>query len=191
MGLFDVLRGQRTPRRADLDALFGIGSAAVTLEASMGLAPTGRAGVCFKAVDAGVFDELVRETEELLRATSAESGTTISRHTDEFGFGWIVIHDPDVEDLATTSHVVSRSLEDRGFSERLLCAVFGFAGPPGALDLVYAYKRGAFYPFAPREGKRRDTVLELRVKGLLERELAMEPELERWYPVWEAPVSSG
>jgi hypothetical protein len=191
VGLFDVLRGERTPRRADLDALFGIGSAAVTLEASMGLAATGRAGVCFKAVEAAVFDELVRETEELLHATSADAGTTISRHADEFGFSWIVIHDPDVEDLATTSHVISRSLEDRGFSERLLCAVFGFDGPPGAVDLVYAYKRGAFYPFAPREGKRRDTTLELRVKGLLERELAFEAELERWYPVWEAPVSSG
>ena len=131
MGLLDVLRGQRTPRRADLDALFGIGSAAVTLQVSMGLETTGRAGVCFKAVEAGVFDELVRETEELLHATSAESGTAISRLRDEFGFNWIVIEDPDVEDLATTSHVVSRSLEDRGFSERLLCAVFGFDGPRG------------------------------------------------------------
>ena len=191
MGLFDVLRGQRTPPGADLDALFGIGSAAVTLEASMGLATTGRAGVCFKAVAAGVFDELVRETEELLQATSADAGTTISRATDEFGFSWIVIEDRDVEDLATTSHVISRSLEERGFSERLLCAVFGFDGPPGPVELVYAYKRGRFYPFAPRDGRARDTTLELRVKGLLERELAMEPELERWYPVWEAPVSRG
>ena len=191
MGLLDVLRGQRAPRRADLDALFGIGSAAVTLEAALGLVTTGLAGVCFKAVDAAVFAELVGETEELLRATSAESGTTISSHADEFGFSWIVIDDPDVEDLATTSHVISRSLEDRGFSERLLCTVFGFDGAPGALALVYAYKRGRFYPFAPRDGRARDHTLELRVKGLLERELAMEPELERWYPVWEAPVSAG
>jgi hypothetical protein len=191
VGLLDVLRGQRAPRRADLDALFGIGSAAVTLEAALGLATTGRAGVCFKAVEAAVFAELVGETEELLRATSAESGTTISSHADEFGFSWIVIDDPDVEDLATTSHVVSRSLEDRGFSERLLCTVFGFDGAPGALALVYAYKRGRFYPFAPRDGRTRDHTLELRVKGLLERELAMEPELERWYPVWEAPVGTG
>lgn len=191
MGLLDVLRGRRTPRGAELDALFGIGSAAVTLQASMGLTPTGRAGVCFKAVEAAMFDELVRETEELLVATSADAGTTVSRHADEFGFSWIVIHDPDVEDLATTSHVISLSLEERGFSERLLCAVFGFDGPPGAVDLVYAYKRGRFYPFAPREGRTRDHTLELRVKGLLERELAVEPEIERWYPVWEAPVSRG
>ena len=191
MGLLDVLRGQRTPKRADLDQLFGIGSAAVTLEAGMGLRPTGRAGVCFKPVEAGVFDELLREIEELLAATSSDSGTTISRHDDEFGFSWIVIADPDIEDLATTTHVVSQSLEERGFSERLLCAVFGFDGPPGAVDLVYAYKRGTFYPFAPRDGKVRDTTLELRLQGVLKSELPIEAELERWYPVWDAPVSPG
>ena len=191
MGLLDVLRGQRTPKRADLDRLFGIGSAAVTLEAGMGLRPTGRAGVCFKPVEAGVFDELLREIGELLAATSSDSGTTISRHDDEFGFSWIVIDDPDIEDLATTTHVVSQSLEERGFSERLLCAVFGFDGPPGPVALVYAYKRGTFYPFAPREGKVRDTTLELRLQGILKAELPIEPELERWYPVWDAPVSPG
>ena len=191
MGLLDVLRGQRSPRRADLDRIFGIGSAAVTLEAGMGLRPTGRAGVCFKPVEAGVFDELLREIEELLAATSSDSGTTVSRHDDEFGFSWIVISDPDIEDLATTTHVVSQSLEERGFSERLLCAVFGFDGPPGAVNLVYAYKRGAFYAFAPREGKVRDTTLELRLQAVLGEELPIEPELERWYPVWDAPVSPG
>ena len=191
MGLLDVLRGQRTPRRADLDALFGIGSAALTLEAGMGLVTTGRAGVCFKSVEGGVFDELVREIEQLLAATSADAGTTVTRHDDSLGFSWVVVSDPDVEDLATTTHVVSQSLEERGFSERLLCAVFGFDGPPGPVELVYAYKRGAFYPFAPREGKRRDTTLELRLQAVLKGELPMEPELERWYPVWEAPVSRG
>jgi hypothetical protein len=145
--------------------------------------------VCFKPVEAGVFDELLREIEELLAATSSDSGTTISRHDDEFGFSWIVIADPDVEDLATTTHVVSQSLEERGFSERLLCAVFGFDGPPGAVALVYAYKRGTFYPFAPRDGKVRDTTLELRLQGVLKSELPIEAELERWYPVWDAPVS--
>lgn len=189
MGLLDVLRGQRAPKRADLDRIFGIGSAAVTLEVSLDLVTTGRAGVCFRAIEASVFAQLVQEIEELLAATSSDSGTTVSRHDDSFGFSWVVIADPDMEDLATTTHVVSQSLEERGFSEQLLCAVFGFDGPPGPLDLVYNYKRGSFYPFAPRGENRRDTILEQRVQSALASELALEPELERWYPVWDAPVS--
>ena len=191
MGLLDVLRGQRTPRRPDLDRIFGIASAAVTLEVSLGLRSTGRAGVCFRAIEAGAFADLVTEIEQLLAATSDESGTTVSRHDDSFGFSWVVIDDPDIDDLATTAHVVCQSLEERGFSEQLLCAVFGFAGEPGPVDLVYAYKRGAFYPFAPRGGKTRDSILERRVQGVLAHEIALEPELERWYPVWDAPVAPG
>lgn len=189
MGLLDVLRGQRAPRRADLDRIFGIGSAAVTLEVSLGLTTTGTAGVCFRAIEAGVFAQLVQEIEELLAATSSDSGTTVSRHEDSFGFSWVVIADPDMDDLATTAHVVSQSLEERGFSEQLLCAVFGFDGAPGPLYLVYNYKRGSFYPFAPRGEERRDTILERRVQSALASDLALEPELERWYPVWDAPVS--
>ncbi len=191
MGLFDVLRGQRKPARADLDRIFGIASAAITLETRVGLRTTGRAGVCFRSIEAAVFAQLVREIEELLQATSSESGTTIGRHEDEYGFSWVVIADPDIEDLATTTHVVSQSLEERGYSEQLLCAVFGFDGETGPLDLVYGYKRGSFYPFAPRAGQRRDTILEQRAQAVLASEIALEPELERWYPVWGDPVSAG
>jgi len=190
MGLLDVLRGQRAPKRADLDALFALGSAAVGLEAGMSLVTTGRAGVCFKSIEAGVFEALVREIEELLAATSDDAGTTVTRHDDTFGFSWVVIADPDIEDLVTTTHVVSQSLEERGFSEQLLCAVFGFDGPPGPVDLVYGYKRGTFYPFAPRANKQRDNALELRLQAAIGVDLRVEPELERWYPVWDAPVAA-
>ena len=189
MGLFDVLRGQRTPKRADLDALFAIGTAAMTLQAGLGILTTGRAGVCFKEVEARQFEGLVREIEELLHSAAPESGTTVSKQVDDHGFAWVLVEDPDIDDLATTIHMVSLSLEERGLSERLLCAVFAFAGEDGPVDLVYAYKRGTFYPFAPREGRRRDNALELRLQGTLGSDLPMEPELERWYPVWDAPVS--
>lgn len=190
MGLLDVLRGQRPARRADLDRLFGIASAALVLESALGLRTTGRAAVCFKSIEAGVFDEVIREIEQLLAATSDETATTVARHDDDYGFSWVTISDPDIDDLATTTHVVSQSLEERGYSEQLLCAVFGFDGEGGPLELVYAYKRGAFYPFAPRGEPRRDGTLERRVQGALGSEVAIEPELERWYPVWNAPVAA-
>ena len=190
MGLLDIIRGQRTPKRADIDRLFAISTAHATLTVNLGLVPTGRAGVCFKPVEAGAFAELMRDLDELLALASASGGTRVLRETDSMGFAWVVLEDPDFEDLVTTTHLVNTTIEERGFSERLLCSVFGFTEAEGGepVDLVYAYKRGTFYPFAPRGGDRRDNALELRLQGALAGELPLEPELERWYPVWGAPV---
>jgi hypothetical protein len=52
---------------------------------------------------------------------------------------------------------------------------------------VYLYKRGTFYPFAPAGGQKRDTELELRLRGMLEGELPVESDLGRWFPIWDAP----
>ena len=41
MALFDSLFGRRRPARPDLDAIFGLPSAAITLSASLGFEPTG------------------------------------------------------------------------------------------------------------------------------------------------------
>lgn len=203
MGLFDVLRGQRAPKRAKLDALFALTTARTTLEVSLGLASSGRAAVCFKPVEMGAFAELTRDMDQLLELAGQSTGTRVSRTDDRYGFRWLVMEDDDVDDLVTTAHLVNQTIEEHGFSEQLLCSVFGFlpdegdapgrgawpeegSGPP--LYLVYLYKRGTFYPFAPLEEPRRDSALELRLKGVLGGELPFEPELERWYPVWGVPV---
>ncbi|MCQ9134481.1 PspA-associated protein PspAB, partial [Streptomyces hilarionis] len=57
------------------------------------------------------------------------------------------------------------------------------------LGLVYLYKRGSFYPFAPLPGpgQRRDNALELQVKAALASDLRIEQDLGRWFPVWGAP----
>lgn len=191
MGLFDILRGQRTPKRANLDRLFALSTSALTIQTSLGFESSGRAGLCFKELEAGMFDELVRDIDQLLSISAGESGTTVERHTDDYGFSWVILSDPDIDDLVTTTHVVSQTMEERGFSEQLLCAVFGFVRDGAALDLIYNYKRGSFYPFAPAGDKKRDNALELRVKAGLEAEMPIEPELERWYAVWDAPVQGG
>jgi hypothetical protein len=192
MGLLDIIRGQRPPKRADLDRLFAISTAHLTLTVNLELVPAGRAGVCFKPVEAGAFAELMRDLDQLLELAETSSGTSVVRHADEMGFDWVVLEDEDFEDLVTTTHLVNQTIEERGFSERLLCSVFPFRSAGGApVDLVYAYKRGTFYPFAPIDGKRRDNALELRLQGALSREMPMEPELERWYPLWDAPVTAG
>jgi len=188
VGLFDILRGQRRPKRADLDRLFALSTSAMTIELGLGMTSTGGAGLCFKALDAGAFDELVDDIDQLLRISAEQTGTRVDRHTDEYGFSWVILRDPELDDLVTTTHVVSQTMQERGWSEQLLCAVFGFERDGRPVDLIYSYKRGTFYPFAPSGDKKRDNGLEMRVKAGLEREMPFEPELERWFALWDAPV---
>ena len=66
------------------------------------------------------------------------------------------------------------------------------AGPGTVLAstafLVYLFKRGTFYPFAPEGHEKRDTEQELRLKSLIADDLVVEPDLDRWFPLWDLPV---
>jgi hypothetical protein len=54
---------------------------------------------------------------------------------------------------------------------------------------IYNFKRGSFYPFVPAGGTQaRDTEEELRLKAQIGAELPIEPELARWFPLWEVPL---
>lgn len=61
--------------------------------------------------------------------------------------------------------------------------------PRRRLALVYLYKRGTFYPFAPLPDttEHRDNPLELRVRAALANDLRIEQDLNRWFPLWGAP----
>ena len=242
MGLFDTLLGRTKPVRANLDALFALPSAAVTLQITAGLVPTGRAGVCFKPPAGQPFAEMQAELEQLLATpddpgpgaatpgapsdTSSPAATpdtpspgapatpTVRHVGDKFGYRWIIVEASAVDDLVTRVHMVHSCLQDAGWSTQLLCSVFGFApgpdqgsagvtpetGAPSAsgsaadaitrpLYIVYLAKQGTFYPFAPTENEQRDTELELRLRSMLADDLTIEPDLSRWFPMWDLPMA--
>ena len=91
-------------------------------------------------------------------------------------------------ELVTDVHAVNSALQDAGFGGSLLCSLIGFTDADHRrLGLVYLFKKGTFYPFAPEEGQRRDNALELQVRGILDTDLRIEPDLSRWLAVWGAP----
>jgi hypothetical protein len=188
----DALLGRSTPKQPKLDALFGVTAAAITLEASAGLRPTGQAAVCFKPASGQGFAAASEELRGLLELAIKEAGSTLRVEDDRYGYRWVVLGDPDLEDLVTAVHLVNSTLEQHGFGPQLLCSVFAFADPGGSgrrrCHLVYLYKRGTFYPFAPLEGERRDNELELQVRGALGSDLPIEPELARWFALWGIPL---
>ena len=66
MGLFDTLLGRTKPVKANLDALFALPSAAITLQVTSGLVSTRKAGVCFKPPAGQNFTDMQSELEKML-----------------------------------------------------------------------------------------------------------------------------
>jgi hypothetical protein len=188
MGFLDALLGRTKPVQPNLDALFALPSAAITMQAATDFRPTGSGSVCFRAAEGRAFSDIETEVRQLL--SMGESTSSVEVSTDNYGFTWLVCrHSPDdIEGLVTDLHAVNSSLEAAGFGPQLLCTILAFADSRDRrLGLVYLYKRGTFYPFAPLDGERRDNALELQVRGVLTDDLKIEPDLDRWFPVWSAP----
>ena len=190
MGFLDTLLGRTKPAQPNLDVLFAIPSAALTLQAALDLAPTGSGAVCFKAAEGAAAAQSATDIRALL---NLDPTLDVSISSDEFGFTWITCKQTtaDLAALVTGLHGVNTTLADAGFGPALLCTVVGFHTPaahPRPVGLVYLFKRGTVYPFAPAGGQKRDTALEIQVRAALAGDLPIEPDLERWFPIWNAPV---
>ena len=188
MGFLDTLLGRTKPVRPNLDALFALPSAAITLQAATDLRPTGAGSVCFRAAEGRAFSDIENDVRELLAMGDNKAPVEVTE--DSYGFTWLVCHHSpdDIEGLVTDLHAVNSSLENGGFGPQLLCTILSFRNAAGRpLGLVYLYKRGTFYPFAPMPGEQRDNALELQVRGKLGDDLKIETDLSRWFPVWGAP----
>jgi hypothetical protein len=191
VGLFDVLRGKRNLKQpVPTDRLFAMTTANVTMELELGLKTTGKAAIVFQPLATADFEGIVRDMEEVVRSAGEDTGTTIETSDDQFGYRWMVLVDPDFEDLVVGLNAVSTALEAGGYGDRILCAVFPFRDESGrTVYWIYNYKRGTFYPFVPASGEQqRDSERELRLKAQIGAELPVEQELERWFPLWGAPV---
>jgi len=201
MKILDTLLGRTKPVQPNLDHLFGLPGARVTLEASAGLTPTGQAGVCFKPAAGQPFAETASQIDQLI---SLGDNAKVTEETDTYGYRWIVLTSQDFEELVNQVHVVNSTLQENGYGTLLLCSVFGFQPMPGGTAdpaagtgapsvagtyLVYLYKRGTFYPFVPLAGtEKRDGEIERRLQLTLADDLSLEPDLERWFPLWGLPV---
>lgn len=53
--------------------------------------------------------------------------------------------------------------------------------------ICFNFKQAAFYPFVPK-GKQKDSSYEFRLRSIMEKELPIEKEVERWYPLWDIPL---
>jgi hypothetical protein len=208
VGLRDILTGRHEVKGPAPDRLFAISTAYIALQTEHQISPSGSAAIVFQALQTSEFESTLKETEGLVTATGGDSGTTVSTQDDAYGYRWMILKSPDgapsVEDLAVGINAVSGSIETAGHGDRLLCAVFAFhdgsaggAADAGRVYFIYNYKRGYWYPFVPARAdgaaqtdseQERSTERELQIKAQMADELPIEPEIERWFPLWGIPI---
>ncbi|WP_292381985.1 PspA-associated protein PspAB [Methanosarcina sp. UBA289] len=191
----DAILGRSTLPKAKSDKLFAMSTASITLESNLGLKPSGSAGICFKPIGASSYESARKEIQELLEYSSKESKTEFKLEKDEFNFLWAIFKDSDFEDLVANIHLVSEILEEHGFGGQLLCAIYRFDSEPEAgnsgrgktVYWIYNFKQGTYYPFIPLSGKQRDNPFEFKLRAEMEREMPIEENVEKWYPLWGIP----
>jgi hypothetical protein len=190
LGFLDVLTGKRKLAGPAPDRLFAISTAYVMFETGLSITSRGSAAIVFQPLATADFESILRDMEEVVRATASDSGTRVESSDDTFGFRWLILRGKDFDDLVVGINAVSGALETGGYGDRVLCAVFAFEDEhERPIYWIYNYKRGAFYPFVPAEGEQqRDNEHELRLKAQVGGELPVEQELERWFPLWGIPI---
>jgi hypothetical protein len=189
MGFFNALLNRTKPLPPKLDPLLVLPTAADTLDAAFGFSPTGLASVCFRAVEERAFRETEYDVRDRLNR-EAENASSAEIIDDSYGFTWMTIRRSweQFHSLVEELHETSSTFNRKGFGAQLLCAVTEFHDRGGRdIFLVYLYKSGTFYPFAPRPGETRDNSLELYFRDALKGALPLEADLARWFPIWNIP----
>ena len=154
VGFLDILRGKRELKQPAADRLFAMSTAYVKLEMELEMRSAGKAAIVFQPLATADFEGIVKDMEEVVSGTGEETGTTVSSTDDEFGYRWMILSDPDMEDLVVGVNAVSTAIQAGGYGDRVLCAVFALRDQRDKrIYWIYNYKRGASIRSCPRAGR--------------------------------------
>ena len=123
--------------------------------------------------------------------TGADTGTTI---TTSDGRARLPLDRSCATTTSTTSSSASTPSATRsmvgGYGDRVLAAVFAFKDSKGRRRVLHLQLQARLLVSVraapgtqPRDGER-----ELQVRAIIDGELPIEPELERWFPLWGIPI---
>jgi hypothetical protein len=178
--------------KPDSEVLFSLASAYITLETKLGLKVTGRCALTFKSVSGTYFYEMEQDVRRFLDSLNPEFDLAYRTVTDSYGYVWVILEGRRIEDLLAGLTAVGDTVEEKGFSDQILAAVFEFSSERqgGYQYLIYNYKRNNFYPFVPAGQKARSTEQEMQIMAALGEEAPFEKDMTLWYPMWDLPLRS-
>ena len=178
--------------KASSDAIFSLSSGYITLETKLGLKNTGRSAVSIKVVDGMYFSDMKEDIQRFLDASKTDFGLRYRTVSDSYGYLWVIIEGKHMEDILAGVTAVGDTVEEKGFSDKLLAAIFEFRSNMDNNDsiqyLIYNYRRNNFYPFIPTGQKNRDTEQEMKILSAVEQEVHFEKDMAFWYPMWDLPL---
>ena len=141
------------------------------------------------------FDELKLYIENFLNASKKTAfDLSYAIHVDNnSGYLWIIIDANRIEDSVACIAAVGEIIEQKGYSQQLLSAVFEFSRDGSEYRpfyLIYNYKLDKFYPFVPiaTRQKARNNQDEMNIMSAVEDDkLPFEEDMDRWDPIWNLP----
>ncbi len=191
---FFFRRSKKNPlnSKTKSDAIFSLSSAYITLETKLGLKNTGRSAVSMKVVDGMYFSDMKEDIQRFLDASKTDFDLRYRTLTDSYGYLWVIIEGKHMEDILAGVTAVGDMVEEKGFSDKLLAAIFEFSSNiennNSIQYLIYNYKRNNFYPFIPTGQKNRDTEQEMKILSAVGQEVKFEKDMAFWYPMWDLPL---
>ena len=130
--------------------------------------------------------------EEVVRGTGAGDRHDASRPSDdEFGYRWMILRDADVEDLVGRRQRGQRRARRSAATATACCARCSPSRTPTAARSTSSTTTSAarWYPFVPGRGRAAaQHRARAAAQGAVGAELPIEPELERWFPLWGIPI---
>jgi hypothetical protein len=177
--------------KTDSDVLFSLSSAYLTIESKMGLKNSGRGALSLKSISGMYFNEMKDDIKRFLDISKTDFELTYRTVTDSYGYLWVILEGKRMEDLLAGISAVGDTVDEKGFSNQLLAAIFEFTDNRNRKEyLVYNYKRNRFYPFVPLDNgkKSRNTEEEMKIMATIGDEVPLERDMTLWYPLWDLPL---
>jgi hypothetical protein len=141
------------------------------------------------------FSEMKDDIKRFLDASKAEFELSYNIVTDSYGYLWVILQGRSMEDILAQLIAVGDTIQDKGFSNHLLAAVFEFSdegknnsNKKHRQYLIYNYKYNKFYPFVPIGQEIRNTEEEMRIMAEIADEVPLERDMTLWYPLWDLPL---
>jgi hypothetical protein len=177
--------------KTDSDVLFSLSSAYLTIESKMGLKNSGRGALSLKSISGMYFNEMKDDIKRFLDISKTDFELTYRTVTDSYGYLWVILEGKRMEDLLAGISAIGDTVDEKGFSNQLLAAIFEFTDDGNRKEyLVYNYKRNRFYPFVPLDNgkKSRNTEEEMKIMATIGDEVPLERDMTLWYPLWDLPL---